>query len=88
VILEHYLYQWIQVLLIQLLNEENEQPFPPINLGYVAASIPSDNTKIIGALHKYDHNLKETIKQAEELEIRDVARLREEIATEISAYLR
>ena len=31
--------------------------------------------------------LKEAIKQAEELEIRDVARLREEIAKEISAYL-
>lgn len=32
--------------------------------------------------------LKETIKQAEELEIRDVARLREEIANEIASYLR
>ena len=32
--------------------------------------------------------LKETIKQAEELEIRDVARLREEIANEITSYLR
>ncbi|MHA1367671.1 MAG: hypothetical protein ACTSP5_14845 [Candidatus Heimdallarchaeota archaeon] len=32
--------------------------------------------------------LKETIKQAEELEIRDVARLREEIASDISKYLR
>lgn len=32
--------------------------------------------------------LKETVKQAEELEIRDVARLRDEIANEIASYLR
>ena len=32
--------------------------------------------------------VEKTIKQAEELEIRDVARLREEIANEIASYLR
>ncbi|MEA2071087.1 MAG: PRC-barrel domain-containing protein [Asgard group archaeon] len=50
----------------------------------VEFQIPVDSIATIGGVVQ----LNETIKQAEELEIRDVARLREEIAGEIAAYLR
>ncbi|RLI68623.1 MAG: hypothetical protein DRO63_02375, partial [Candidatus Gerdarchaeota archaeon] len=49
----------------------------------IEIQLPIDSIATIGGVVQ----LKETIKQAEELEIRDVARLRDEIAKEITAYL-
>lgn len=64
--------------------------FPPTKVNVIIKGLdvefqlPFDSISTVGGVVQ----LKETIKQAEELEIRDVARLREEIATEISSYLR
>ena len=64
--------------------------FPPTKVSIilkgldVEIQLPVDSIATIGGVVQ----LKETIKQAEELEIRDVARLREEIASEIAVYLR
>ncbi|MHA1125239.1 MAG: hypothetical protein ACTSO7_11785 [Candidatus Heimdallarchaeota archaeon] len=64
--------------------------FPPANVRIVIKGLDVefqlsiDSIATIGGVVQ----LKETIKQAEELEIRDVARLREEIASDISKYLR
>lgn len=64
--------------------------FPPPNLNIIIKGLdieiplPVDSIATIGGVVQ----LKETIKQVEELEIRDVARLREEIANEIASYLR
>ena len=63
--------------------------FPPAKINVIIKGldvefqIPMDSISTVGGVVQ----LKEAIKQAEELEIRDVARLREEIAKEISAYL-
>jgi len=63
--------------------------FPPAKISIILKGLdieiqlPIDSIATIGGVVQ----LKETIKQAEELEIRDVARLRDEIAREISAYL-
>lgn len=64
--------------------------FPPPSINVIIKGLdieiplPIDSIATIGGVVQ----LKETIKQVEELEIRDVARLREEIASEISSYLR
>ncbi|MFW9922545.1 MAG: PRC-barrel domain-containing protein [Candidatus Thorarchaeota archaeon] len=64
--------------------------FPPTKVNVIIKGLdvefqlPFDSISTVGGVVQ----LKETIKQAEELEIRDVARLREEIANEISSYLR
>jgi sporulation protein YlmC with PRC-barrel domain len=64
--------------------------FPPPNINIIIKGLdieiplPVDSIATIGGVVQ----LKETIKQVEELEIRDVARLREEIANEIASYLR
>jgi len=63
--------------------------FPPAKINVIIKGLdvefqlPMDSISTVGGVVQ----LKEAIKQAEELEIRDVARLREEIAKEISAYL-
>jgi len=63
--------------------------FPPAKISIILKGLdieiqlPIDSIATIGGVVQ----LKETIKQAEELEIRDVARLRDEIAKEITAYL-
>ncbi len=63
--------------------------FPPAKINVIIKGldvefqIPMDSILTVGGVVQ----LKEAINQAEELEIRDVARLREEIAKEISAYL-
>jgi sporulation protein YlmC with PRC-barrel domain len=64
--------------------------FPPPKITIIIKGLdvefplPMDSISTIGGVVQ----LKEAIKQAEELEIRDVARLREEIANEIASYLR
>lgn len=64
--------------------------FPPAKINVIIKGLdvefqlPMDSISTVGGVVQ----LKDPIKQAEELEIRDVARLREEIANEISAYLR
>ena len=64
--------------------------FPPARINIIIKGLdiefqlPFDSIATVGGVVQ----LKETIKQAEELEIRDVARLREEIANEIASYLR
>ena len=64
--------------------------FPPAKINVIIKGLdiefqlPMDSISTVGGVVQ----LKETVKQAEELEIRDVARLREEIANEIAAYLR
>ncbi|MHA1220115.1 MAG: hypothetical protein ACTSQB_00100 [Candidatus Heimdallarchaeota archaeon] len=50
----------------------------------IEMQLPVDSISTVGGVVQ----LKETIKQAEELEIRDVARLRDEVAKEIASYLR
>lgn len=64
--------------------------FPPTKVNLIIKGLdvefqlPFESVATVGGVVQ----LKEAIKQAEELEIRDVARLREEIANEISSYLR
>jgi sporulation protein YlmC with PRC-barrel domain len=64
--------------------------FPPAKISIIIKGLdveiplPIDTIATVGGVIQ----LKETIKQVEELEIRDVARLREEVANEIAAYLR
>ncbi|NHJ87861.1 MAG: hypothetical protein FK734_20530 [Asgard group archaeon] len=64
--------------------------FPPTKISIiikgldVEIELPMDSISTVGGVVQ----LKDTIKQVEEIEIRDVARLREEIANEITAYLR
>ncbi|MBN1330771.1 MAG: hypothetical protein JXA54_14965 [Candidatus Heimdallarchaeota archaeon] len=50
----------------------------------IEIQLPIDSILTVGGVVQ----LKEAIKQAEELEIRDVARLRDEVAKEVASHLR